>query len=79
MLYNPAMAEQVFIGPEEVIRRLLRLEHGVRKCARIMLFMTRKQLMPILFIGTKIFWVLISTFQHPDLKVIKTLIFKLFS
>ena len=39
---------EVHVGPIQVIWRLLRMEHGVRKCARIMLFMNRQQLIHIL-------------------------------
>ncbi len=34
-------------GPERAIRRLLQMEHGVRKAARIMLFINRRQLLEI--------------------------------
>ncbi|MCK6439042.1 MAG: hypothetical protein L6Q71_02435 [Planctomycetes bacterium] len=42
------MPPEVKIGTQELIQRLLRQEHGTRKCARIMLFMNRQQLIPII-------------------------------
>ncbi len=39
---------QVYRAVPEVIRRLLLQEHGVRKCARIMLFMNRRKALSIL-------------------------------
>ena len=42
------MAGEIRTGAENVIRELLRREHGVRKCARILFFMDRRQLVDIL-------------------------------
>lgn len=37
------MAAEMKIGPRDVITRMLKMESGLRRCARIMMFMDRKQ------------------------------------
>jgi|GEM_PF-5035465 len=42
------MGAEMKVGPRDVVRRLLQMESGLRKCARMMLFMDRKQLVDTL-------------------------------